>query len=420
MRILYVTPYVPSRIRTRPYHLIRALLQLGHQITLLTATGMGPEEREQIAELEAWGVHVEPFTVPLRRSLANCLQVLPTREPLQAAYAYHPAMERRLVELLDVEGFDVVHVEHLRAARLVRAVGRVPLVYDAVDCISLLFEQAAAMGAGLRSRLVTALDLPRTRRYEAHLLARVDRVVITSGRDKDALDALGRRFLPPGSRRAPVTVVSNGVDLAYFCPPTASRPRRGRDVVFTGKMSYHANATAVLYFVREILPLIRAAEPDVQLWVVGKDPPKSIRELAVDGRIQVTGTVDDLRPYLARAAVAVCPVRYAVGIQNKVLEAMAMGTPVVCTPAAFSGLAARQEDEILVGETPVHFASQVLALLSDPGRAARLAQAGRRYVEAHHDWQGAARRLVASYQAAGREPIRRAASAAATPASHPR
>ncbi|MDW8069675.1 MAG: glycosyltransferase family 4 protein, partial [Anaerolineae bacterium] len=313
MRILYVTPYIPSRIRTRPYHLIRELVRQGHEITLLTAATSEPETQDA-EELRNWGVRVEVFPVPRSRSLRNCLAALPTPEPLQAVYAYHPAMERRLAELARSGEFDLVHIEHLRAARLVRAVSGLPTVYDSVDCISLLFEQTLSRTPRWTSRLLAALDLARTRRYEAHLLTRYDQVVVTSQRDKEALEALARRYLPSSARPAPVTVVTNGVDLEYFRPQ--DEPRDGRMVVFTGKMSYHANVAGVLFFARRVLPLIWAQDPETQFWVVGKDPPETVRRLARDPRIVVTGTVDDLRPYLARAAVAVCPIPYAVGIQN--------------------------------------------------------------------------------------------------------
>ena len=187
MNILYVTPYVPSHIRTRPFNLIRSLIRLGHRVTLVTAA-TSPEEEQQADELRAWGVQVEVFLVPLWRSLGNCLWTLPTREPLQAIYAYHPSMEKRLAQLLQSKDFDVVHIEHLRATRLVRAVKGVPKVYDSVDCISLLFDQAARAGSQFRSRLMTSLDLARTRHYEAHLQTRYDQVVISSYRDKLAME----------------------------------------------------------------------------------------------------------------------------------------------------------------------------------------------------------------------------------------
>jgi len=407
VNILYVTPYVPSRIRTRPYNLIRALVGLGHRVTLLTAAGTSTEEQGQADELRNWGVRVEVFPIPLFRSLGNCLRALPTGEPLQAVYAYHPAMEQRLGELLREEPFDVVHIEHLRAARLVQAVMVVPTVYDSVDSISLLFEQTIQGGAQLRSRLMASIDLGRTRRYEADLMTRYDQVVVTSQRDKDALERLTRRYLPAQAQPAPITVVTNGVDLDYFQPPEIQNPKpktQNPTIVFTGKMSYHANIAAVLYFAQEVLPRIWAKDPDVRFQIVGKDPPEAIRQLTTDGRIQVTGTVDDLRPYLAQATVSVCPARYAVGIQNKVLEAMAMGTPVVSTPAGCAALEAEEGHEVLVAGDEEALAEATLRVLSDTTLASRLSRAGRRYVEVHHSWKAGACRLEDLYERARLSP----------------
>ncbi|HEY75939.1 MAG TPA: glycosyltransferase [Thermoflexia bacterium] len=399
MRVLYVTPYVPSPIRTRPYNLIRALIRLGHQVTLLTAASTAPEDRRQADELRDWGVQVEAFPVPAPRSLLNCLLALPSREPLQAVYAYHPQMKHRLETLLQTVDFDVVHIEHLRAARLVRAVRDRPVVYDAVDCIAFLFEQTVQNSPQPRARWMARLDLARTRWYEAHLLTQFDRVVITSRRDKEALEALARRYLPPREGLPPITVVTNGVDLEYFRPGEEDG-RDYRTVVFTGKMSYHANVASVLYFAAEVLPRIWARDPAVRFQIVGKDPPEAVRRLAADERIEVTGYVEDLRPYLARAGVVVCPARYAVGIQNKVLEAMAMARPVVCTDAAFAGLQAEAGRDALVADDPETFAAHVLRLCTAPDLARRLGWAGRRYVETHHNWEDSARRLVAVYEAA--------------------
>jgi glycosyltransferase involved in cell wall biosynthesis len=247
---------------------------------------------------------------------------------------------------------------------------------------------------------MTALDLARTRRYEASLLKQYDRVVITSQRDKTAMEELARRYLSPGEQTAPITVVTNGVDLEYFCPQSDGGPRDGKTVVFTGKISYHANVAAVLYFAREVLPQIWATDPKVRFQIVGKDPPKAVQQLAADGRIEVTGYVDDLRLFLARATIAVCPVRYAVGVQFKVLEAMAMAAPVVTTPQTSTALLARKGEHLLVGENAGDFAAQVLRLVNDRELAARIGAAGRRYVEEHHDWNRLGARLEQVYQQA--------------------
>ncbi|MFQ5924078.1 MAG: glycosyltransferase, partial [Anaerolineales bacterium] len=153
----------------------------------------------------------------------------------------------------------------------------------------------------------------------------------------------------------------------------------------------------VHHFVELILPRIWSERMEVQLWIVGKDPPQSVRQLAKDGRIQVTGTVHDIRPYLRSATLAVAPAPYTVGIQNKVLEALACKTPVVASSQAASGLTARNYQELLVADDPDEFAKAVLTLLAEPGIRRTLGRAGRRYVKQHHSWSNSVTKLEGIY-----------------------
>jgi glycosyltransferase involved in cell wall biosynthesis len=264
----------------------------------------------------------------------------------------------------------------------------------------LLFEQAKQTSPELRSRLMTGIDLVRTRGYEAKLLTRYAQVVITSHRDREAMLALAQRYLHDHEQVAPITIVTNGVDLRYFQPQSADTRRLDKTVVFTGKMSYHANVAGVTYFVERVLPHIWRQDPLVRIQIVGKDPPEAIRQLADDERIHVTGYVDDLRPYLARASVAVCPALYAVGIQNKVLEAMAMATPVVSTRAGCAALGDEADGSLLIADRDADFAEAVLRVIGNPALAGRLSGAGRRYVESHHSWEKSAQQLTSVYRQA--------------------
>jgi sugar transferase (PEP-CTERM/EpsH1 system associated) len=402
MKVLYVTPYMPSRIRTRPYHLIRALVHQGHDVTLLSLTGTSEQERSQEKEIRGWGVDVEAFSVSRTRSLVNSLLALTTQEPLQARYAYHPRIAHRIRDLTRAHKFDVVHIEHLRASRLVEAVQDTPKVYDSVDCISALFAQAARTSSQMRSRMLSMLDLSRTRRYEATLQTWYDHIVITSQRDRRAMSELGREYLSPGVAHCPITVVTNGVDLDYF--QASMTPREARTLAFTGKMSYHANVAAVMYFAEEVLPLLWSETPDVHFEIVGKDPPEQVRRLARDDRITVTGYVNDLRPYLARATAAVCPVQYAVGVQNKVLEAMAMGTPTISMSAGCAALDITSGKEIVVADTAAEMANAIQQVMSDHELARTLAVNGRRYVQERHSWEKSARALTGVYESLCSEP----------------
>lgn len=426
MKMLFIVPYTPNLIRVRPYQLIRALARRGHRLSLVTVW-TSDAERSALEQLAADGVRVVADRLTIRRSLWNCLCALPGRTPLQAAFCWNPAVARRLESALRDPDLEVVHVEHLRGAhyglRAIQVLGandrgdrpigspRPVVVWDSVDCISHLFAQAARESRSLTWRLMAGLELERTRRYEAWLLNQFDRTLVTSEVDRQALLSLSRHARP-------ITVLPNGVDLDYFVP--APGPREPATLVITGKMSYHANVTAVLHLVRDIMPHIWARRPEVRLWVVGKDPAREIRaldrrtheELVVDGssafesvrpshrggHVSVIGSVSDIRPYLRRATLAVAPLLYGAGIQNKVLEAMACGIPVVASPQATSALAVRPGYELTVARSPEEFAWTVLSLLDAPDRRMQLAQAGRAYAEAHHGWEVIAAQLEETYR----------------------
>jgi sugar transferase (PEP-CTERM/EpsH1 system associated) len=387
MRIWYLVPYPPSLVRVRPYHLIRSLVARGHEVTLFSLWS-DARERQELEAFRPLVADVRAIQLPRWRSLANSLGAVPAGTPLQASYAWDEALVRALpASPLP----DVVQVEHLRGARYglwfkalrERQTGGLkshfPIVWDSVDCISLLFEQAATRSRRLTSRWITRFELGRTRRYEAWLAGQFDRVLVTSPKDLDAFGALAPQY------RERLALVPNGVDLDYF-RPAAGLGREPATLVLSGKMSYHANVTMAVHFVHGVLPLVKARRPDARVVIVGKDPAREVQALAADPAVTVTGTVPDLRPYLQRATIAVAPIAYGVGIQNKVLEAMACATPVVSTPQAVSALQIEPGVQAVIAETPEAQAQAIVDLLADPGRRAAMGAAARRYVEDRHDW----------------------------------
>ena len=398
MRILFVVPYVPSLIRVRPYNLIRHLSAAGHDVTVVTLWTT-PQERQDVEALQTQCHQVVAFGLPRWKSLWNCARALPSKKPLQAVYCYCAAMQRAIEETTGtgVDHYDVAHVEHLRGA--IYGLGLdLPKVWDAVDCISYLFEQAARYSRSAFGRLASRMELSRTRSYEAWLPTRYDHVLATSTMDRDALVGLSKTEAQSGQNQdspAPITVLPNGVDLAYFTPQDI--PREPSTIVITGKMSYHANITAVLYFYHEVFPLVRSMRSDARLVIVGKDPSQSVARLAHDPAVTVTGYVHDLRVYLGRATVAVSPVLYGAGCQNKVLEAMAMETPMVCSSVSVRGIEAQTGRDILVADTPAAMAKSVLELLEDKSMREHLAYEARRTVETHHDWNAVVQRLQGIY-----------------------
>jgi glycosyltransferase involved in cell wall biosynthesis len=276
-----------------------------------------------------------------------------------------------------------------------------PLIWDAVDCISLLCKHTMVDGPGLKVRMVARIEHGRTQRYEARLLSQLRHVVVTSERDRQAMIKLYRKHTGELHKSddeldLKVSVLPNGVDLDYFHPMPPDRRRF--NIVFPGKMSYHANVAAVLYLYQQVMPLIWREIPETTLTIVGREPPKEIRLLGRDPRIEVTGYVDDLRPYIRRAEVMLTPMVYSVGIQNKVLEAMALGTPTVVAAQAAEALEARPDQDLLIAETAPEFARQTVRLIHDTELHATLSHCGRRYVEEEHDWGEVTDRLIDLYQ----------------------
>jgi sugar transferase (PEP-CTERM/EpsH1 system associated) len=224
-----------------------------------------------------------------------------------------------------------------------------------------------------------AIEAERLARYEARVANDVDATIFVSQAEADIV-----------ARRAPgraLTVLPMGIDLDNFRPaPDPERVREPR-IVFTGVMGYYPNVDAVSYFAHEVLPLVRAAVAEARFVIVGRDPVRAVRRLAKLPGVVVTGTVPDVRPYLADAMVAVAPFRIARGVQSKVLEAMASGLPVVGTSIAFQGLQAREEDGVRMADTPDALAAAVIALLRDAGERHARGLRTRAYVERHHHWE---------------------------------
>jgi glycosyltransferase involved in cell wall biosynthesis len=399
MHLLFIVPYVPTPIRVRPYNLVKFLARRGHTITLATLWE-SVEERDRLDELKAWGVKI--VTEPLSRSqkLLNLARALPTQQSLQSWFCWQPKLARRIEAQLAQYKFDALHVEHLRGSRyaflakdlIAKSQIRTPVVWDSVDSITYLFEQASRQSQSASKKLMTMVELGRTRKQESWLVSQFDHVLVTSRLDKEALLKLAKR------NAAPITVLSNGVDLDVFSQ--SDIPREINTLVFSGKMSYHANITAATHLVKKIMPRVWTERPDTKVWIVGKDPAQEVKQLALDfpDKVVVTGSVPNLAEYLQRASVAVVPIVYGAGVQNKALEAMACATPVVSSHRAVAALSVTSGETLLVAEDDETFAQHTLRLLNDSDLRARLSSAGRAFVETHHSWDAIAARLEEIYR----------------------
>ncbi|MBV9613943.1 MAG: glycosyltransferase [Ktedonobacteraceae bacterium] len=393
MKILFVAPYPISRIRIRSYGFVS---QLGreHDVTVLMLCSTAREAKD-VQALHDEGFHVIAVTDKRRWKLLRTIKALPTKKPLQVAFDASPAFRRAIQQQLSTGQFDLLHVEFIRSLGALPDGLSIPAVWDAVDCISLLYEHGAYFSATPMLHWIGAIEARRTRAYEYRQLARFRQILVTSERDRQALLAIAKDTPAPGRGCAEISVLPHGVDQEYYRPYVGKR--HAETLVFSGKMSFHANIAGVLHLVEAIMPLIWQKRPGVRLIIAGSNPPASVRRMAQDARIEVTGYVPDMRPYIEQAQVAVCPLPYAVGIQNKILEAMALGTPVVASSHAAAGLLTTADQNLLIADQPSAFAASVLRLLEDESQWTRLSQKGLEYIATYHNWAQVVKQLTDIY-----------------------
>ncbi len=220
------------------------------------------------------------------------------------------------------------------------------------------------------------LEAGKMRKYEKRVAGHFDQCTVTTRGELEEFEKLGLN--------RSCSVIPNGVDSQYF--RSRSTRRDPNVLVFVGRMDYFPNVDGMLYFTKDIFPIVRRSVPNAQLRIVGSNPSRAVRDLATVPGITVTGHVPDVRPYLEDAAVAVAPLRLARGTQNKILEAMAMSMPVVATSAAAKGIDAISGRHLAVSDGPGEFAAQVIELLRNADLRAQLSMAGCRQVENAHAW----------------------------------
>ena len=390
MRILFVVPNVPSPIRPRPFHFIRGLSQ-EHQVSVVCLASNEADER-CISDLRPFCQELEVVRLSRWKAFANCLLALFARKSLRCAYFYSAALRDRVRARIEANQADVIHAEHLKSVAMVEPVmGKIPAVFDAVDCLSMLETRRFNLTTSPLVKLFFWVESRKLARWEGKAVHEFNRVVISSTVDREA-------YPIATDAREKIEVISNGVDLKHFGFRQVEAKKNL--LVFCAKLDYFPNEDAALYFVRSVWPLLRARRPELELEIVGSRPPRSVRRLDGRNNIRVIPSVPDVKPFLGRGWVALCPIRIRAGIQNKILEAMALGVPVVATAVCCAGLQLEPGKHLLVADGPKAFASAIELLLDNATLRERLIEAGRAYVEHQHNWADSVTALGDSYKAA--------------------
>ena len=358
-----------------------------HAITLLSCKS-APRGTPWRAEMESCCERV--ITVE-RNSFGMALRVLVAlvgERPLQVAMYDATPSRAQLDALLRASKFDLAHVQLVRLGPLISRLAPLPCVLDFVDALSLNMARRAERDRG-PAGWVARVEAPRLARFERRLCAEAAAATVCSIPDRAAIGNFPNLHM-----------VGNGVDLDRF--PFVAERTRAAGLVFVGNLGYFPNVDAVSWFVREVMPLLAAAVPAVRIQLVGARPAPALRRIAARRPdVELVGPVPEVQPYLARAAVAVAPLRAGSGQQLKILEAMAAGTPVVATALAAAGMGALDGQHLLVADDARSMAEAIKRLLRDDELSARLARQARALVEASYSWRRSALDLERVWIAAG-------------------
>ncbi len=380
--LLFLThrlPYPPNKgDKVRSYHLLKHLAQR-HRVHLGTFID-DPDDEQHLPAVQALCASVHAARLHPRVARLGSLTGLLRNEPLTLAYYRDASLETWVRQLHQRAQLGAVLVFSSSMAQYAAA-SKVPLLVDFVDVDSAKWTDYAPAHSWPLSWLYRR-EGQQLLRYERSVAARADRSFFATEKETE----LFRGLAPECAAR--VGAMGNGVDFDYFNPELTRNspyPAAEASIVFTGAMDYWPNVDAVTWFARDMLPALRQRWPTARFHIVGRSPTAAVRALASES-VTVTGTVPDVRPYLQHAAVVVAPLRLARGIQNKVLEAMAMARPVVAASACVGAIDAQPGEHLLQATEPADFVREVSDLLADPGRARQIGQAGRERVLQVYGW----------------------------------
>lgn len=384
MKILFVChrfPFPPNEGgKIRAFHMVRHLAK-SNDVTVASLARNREEADAGVGIRE----FIARYDVDVIGRVTQAIQMvarLPTSVPSSMGCFYSASLAARLQGLLCDERFDLIVVHCSSAAQYVEHVRNVPKILDFCDMDS----QKWLEYARYRKFPLSAgywLEGVKMEREESRLARLFETSTVATKEELKTLSRLGAGMNSDW--------FANGVDSDYFSP--TEEPYDPDTISFVGRMDYYPNQECMFDFCANTLPAIRARRPGVKLVIAGAEPSSKVRQLGRLPGVTVTGFVPDVRPYVRKSAVMVAPLNIARGTQNKILEAMAMGVPVVSSEVAAGGVDATAGEHFLVGREPQHYADAILQIMSDGGLRARLATAGRERMLSHHSWPRSMQRL---------------------------
>ena len=378
--------------KIRSYNILKQLARQ-HEITLFTFYQEHPGDQHLHGNAFFSRIVPVPLPLPPRRSLGEYLRsarMMAAGRPVTIGKFLLPQVRTRYAELLSSSNFDVIVCDFLVPGSLMHWKTAPPTILFTHNVEAQVWERHYKVTTNPVMKAACWMEARALAVAERRYVELAGHVLTVSDQDR----AFFLQYIEPSR----VSVIPTGVDTEYFQPSAA--PAQPDTMVFTGTMDWMPNEDGVVYFVDRIFPLVRREIPGVAFWAVGRRPPKRVQALA-SANVTITGAVDDIRPYLAKAAVCVVPLRSGSGTRIKIFEAMAMGKAVVSTSMGAEGLPVTHGENIILADDPADFARQVVQLLRDPHRRVQIGQAARQLVEENYGWPSAAAHFDRIIQSVG-------------------
>jgi glycosyltransferase involved in cell wall biosynthesis len=397
--VLFVSQQFPYPLtdggNIRTFKLLEALA-MRYDVCLIASVRSGPGIEEGLKLLKGFCSDVVCVPDVKSRSPLSLIltmgRALLRNLPLAVAHNFNPHIQREVNVRRARKKFWAVHMNHLDTVQYFPMEGMTEkTVLDSHNLLHLFYAKAASVEPSPWKRTLLRLEAWRMRRYEFRVFGALDNVVVCSELEKGHLTGIF------GTDK--VRVVPNGVDCAYFHPPQKGYERNPATVVFTGAMGYSPNSDAAIYFIREVMPILRKKTPGVRFAAVGRDPPAEL--VALGGRwpdVVVTGKVPDVREHVWGARIFVVPIRKGAGTRLKVLEAFAMGIPTVSTSVGAEGIEFTPGQDLLLADDPASMADRIVELLQDPARCGALGKSAIALVRSRYDWKAVTGGLLEGYE----------------------
>ena len=369
------TPYpLTGGAKLRLFNTARLLAE-EHTVDLLIVDE-APIEPSRLQALEEVFNSVQLFAYPKYRFYLNTLPGIASRRPVQTFYYSFGAVKRWMDR--NVNKYDLLYCNHIRTTEYARPYN-MPKVVDFVDAISRNYEKSGKDAEGLW-RAIYPVEAERVLHYERTIAREFDHSFVITDVDQS--------YIEGNDDYSSLTVLPNGVsdEIIKRGPAEPPNPDEPPQLVFLGKMDYFPNVTAATFFVESVFPRVRDEFPDVTFAIVGTSPTDDVRKLTENPGVEVTGFVDDPLNFLETADVVVAPMQHGAGLQNKVIEAMGLGKPVVTTPLGQEGIDASDGDHLCVGETPTELTTAVIDLLNNNAERQRIGDHARDRIEARYTW----------------------------------